>query len=171
MQSHNLNLEQSRAQQLDIETALKDKIEDLENWSKWNNLCFVGVLETLMGIYLISFLTSSHSKSIGHRIYHGPLSGEGNNRPQPAIVKYLNWSNKEKILQIWQQNTLKIRDIEIFQDFASVTQKSYLLIPMFRPGANRSMFITMFFVLLLYQSSCTFSLHPFLGQVLWCVDP
>lgn len=62
-ESTTATLEQSVLQQ--SEQALRDKIEDLENQSRRNNLRFVGIPESLIGPALITFLSADLPKALG----------------------------------------------------------------------------------------------------------
>lgn len=148
-------LDQTCSQHQETERALRDKIEDLENRSRRNNLRFVGIPENITGDDLLTFLTTDMLQALGidlppdlrsiervHRIGPPNPPGEGNRRPRPVIARYLNWSGKERILQAYRrQNDLQVRDrkLLIFQDFsASVSQKRRAFTPICRYLHNKA---------------------------------
>lgn len=140
------NLEQTLIQHRESERILHEKIEDLENRSRRNNLRFIGVPESVMGVALLTFLTEDLPKALAmdgppdphaieraHRIGPQRPPGEANRRPRPVIAKYLNWAIREKVLQAYRkQPSLQVGEnkILIFQDFsASVTMKRKAFTP------------------------------------------
>lgn len=92
------NLEQTLTQHRESERLLHEKIEDLENRSRRNNLRFIGVPESVMGADLLTFLTEHLPKALAmdgppdphaieraHRIDPQRPPGEANRRPRPVI--------------------------------------------------------------------------------------
>lgn len=94
-------------------SSLRDKLDDLENRERRNNLRFVGVPETITGEHLNSFLTKDFLQALDltipsnpllvervHRI--GPPRNQGGGRPRQVIAKFQNWTIKEQILRAYR---------------------------------------------------------------------
>lgn len=149
-------MSQSVQQSLTLEVELREKLEDLENRHRRNNLRFVGIPETVRNDQLVAYLTTDIPKALqldltdesvqierAHRL--GPPRNNQDNRndrPRPVIAKYLNWAVKEKMLRAFRQNRdLRIEGTKILicQDFsAMVTQKRKAFTPICQVLAERN---------------------------------
>lgn len=136
---------------------LSEKVDDLENSSRRNNLRINGIPESTKGTQLECFLTKQPPEALGlkdispliierfHRI--GPEKSS-DNRPRPVIIKLLNYSDKmKKILAAYRkQDNFTCQQIKllIFQDFSALV------------AAKRRTFAPVCKMLL--ESGCKFSL-------------
>lgn len=134
------NLEQMFFQHRGMERLSREKVEDLENRNRHNNLWFIGIPESALGDNLLTLLAVNLPKVLNldmqqdtsmikhaHRLGTPKLLQNTNARPLLVIARYLNWCINEKILQAYRwQNTLKVGDhkLLIFHDFsATLSQK------------------------------------------------
>lgn len=119
-------------QQTMIQT-LQDKLDDLENRSRRNNLRFIGIPESIPPQDLIAMLQQwlpealqlkkPHDRPIIERAHRlGPESANIHTRPRQTIAKFLNFLDKEAILQAFRKNrqlTFRGQRILIFQDYSA----------------------------------------------------
>lgn len=111
---------------------LQDKVDDLENRSCRNNLRFIGVPESIKSSALTNFCSLVIPQALGfnqpcqveraHRI--GPPRDDP--RPRPVIVRYLDYSEKHRLLQAYRsQKTLVARGHKVlmFADYSAELSK------------------------------------------------
>lgn len=140
-------LSQTINQQQSEIASLRDKLDDLENRGRRNNLRFIGIPEAIKGDQLNAFLTKDLIQALDlplpsdpliiervHRI--GPSRDRAGDRPRQVIAKFQNWSTKEMILRTYRRRdntTVGGSRILIFQDFSAlVTQKRKAFTPICR---------------------------------------
>ncbi|XP_053555688.1 DNA mismatch repair protein Msh3 [Bombina bombina] len=118
---------------------LQDRIDDLENRSRRNNLRIVGIPESVKGKNLLEFVALTFPKLLGihpdilpidveraHRI--GPERGleQNNPRPRQVIFRCLNYQEKLKILRAYRARKEVLHEgskLLLFQDFSMEVTK------------------------------------------------
>lgn len=141
------------SQRQNAEIILRDKLEDLENRERRNNLRFIGIPEEFTGDSLLQVLVKDIPSALqmdltpdplmierAHRI--GPPRRERDSRPRPVIARFLNWTIKERFLRAYRNSaSLQVNDhkILIFQDFSAlVTARRKAFVPVCRSLHNRN---------------------------------
>ncbi|OCT56386.1 hypothetical protein XELAEV_18000164mg [Xenopus laevis] len=126
---------------------LQEKVDDLENRSRRNNLRFLGIPESVQAADLAAYILTKLCPALqlpraladtgierAHRL--GGERPQNRNSTRPVIARFLNYIDKELVLQAYR----KIRDLQvqgqkilIFQDFsAAVSQKRREFTPICR---------------------------------------
>uniref|UniRef100_A0A8C5QRW1 Uncharacterized protein n=1 Tax=Leptobrachium leishanense TaxID=445787 RepID=A0A8C5QRW1_9ANUR len=120
-------------QQNTIIQGLTDKLDDLENRSRRNNLRIIGLPEAVKGPALQEWASVWLPSHLGYNIESCPVAVERVHRlgpdlnstagrPRPVIMLFLNYTNKTKILQAYYR--LRNLDyqgatLQLFQDFSA----------------------------------------------------
>lgn len=133
LESAELERQATSATKADVEL-IWDKLEDLENRSRRNNVRFIGIPEGKEGADTAKFLeellpgllTIDGTLEIerAHRVASQQQSRQGD-RPRPILAKFLRSSDRERVLRAarikgklsWGNNT-----IMLFPDYARATQ-------------------------------------------------
>lgn len=119
---------------------MRQRIDDMENRERRNNLRFLGFAESCEGNDMVAFLKATLPTLLGidfpkgleieraHRL--GPLSqNQGNqlSRPRPIIARFVSFQDRERIARAAREKgnmTWKERRIMVFPDFSRlVTDK------------------------------------------------
>lgn len=111
---------------------LQDKVDDLENRSRRNNLRFVGVPESIKSVDLQTFCSHTIPQALGlshpckveraHRL--GPPRDDS--KPRPVIARYLDYSEKHRLLQNYRSQKGLVADghkILLFADYSAELSK------------------------------------------------
>lgn len=117
------------------------KLEDLENTSRRNNLRVIGLPETYKPQHLMDICQTDIPRAMGLKVQYtaerahriGPPL-QDRQSPRPVIVRYLNYADKNTILQkFWSQASLEIDGIRLllFADYsAKLSKKRKLFSPL-----------------------------------------
>lgn len=111
-----------------IQRELQDKVDDLENRSRWTNLSIIGLPESYPASSITAICSTIILEQLGLRT---PCTVEGAHRvgqpaesrskPRPVIVRYLNNADKQAILQNFhRQCNLSVDDhsLLLFADYS-----------------------------------------------------
>ncbi|KAJ1088717.1 hypothetical protein NDU88_001873 [Pleurodeles waltl] len=120
------------------EQALKNRVEQMENYSRRNNLKLLKVPEGAEGSDLKAFVVSLIKSAVDleetedeigkdiQRIHRDPFKLRTNSsRPRKILINFLSYQMKEKILsRALKQKSLRVKDIE-FEIRALITTLRY----------------------------------------------
>lgn len=89
-----------------IQRELQDKVDDLENRSRRNNLRIIGLPESYPASSLTALCSTIIPEQLGlrtpctvERTHCVGQPAESRSKPRPVIVRYLNYADKQAILQ------------------------------------------------------------------------
>ena len=108
-----------------------DEIQDLENWSRASNLCFVRIPESVEGRDILGFMSKLipqflfPTPLVTERAHHTPTFRHNDRAgPRPILIKLLNFQDKVKILCLAREKgELVSQGVYIYPDFSADLMK------------------------------------------------
>lgn len=114
-------------------TLLKDKTDDLENHSRRSNVRILNVPEQSEGRDTVGFLERFIPQLMGRDNFTSPVTlervhrvGKISDRQRPIIAKFLNFRDKEKVLQLARSKgeiIYKNKKISFYPDYSADLQR------------------------------------------------